>query len=314
MRKLIAGCVAAMLAAAGTQAHAAWYQASSKHFVIYADENPGELSNFASRLERFDQAVRFIRGMDDPPVGDGNRLTVFVLPSVEAVQQLVGGDRVIDGFYIGRASGSYAFVPRKAYEDDSESLNASTIFFHEYSHHLMFQIVDRPVPEWVVEGFAEFMSTVRFEKNGDIGIGAPPNYRAWGLFNGERLPLATMLSGKYSKINDEQRESIYGRGWLLIHYLTFEKSRAGQLERYVDLLSKGTPVLCSDGQASGKANFKGFGLALNVATPDEARQKFAALGEGGMVMMPMDKTFFSPAFGMVADKFGIMWMVMAENS
>lgn len=243
MRKLIAGCVAAMLAAAGTQAHAAWYQASSKHFVIYADENPGELSNFASRLERFDQAVRFIRGMDDPPVGDGNRLTVFVLPSVEAVQQLVGGDRVIDGFYIGRASGSYAFVPRKAYEDDSESLNASTIFFHEYSHHLMFQIVDRPLPEWVVEGFAEFMSTVRFEKNGDIGIGAPPNYRAWGLFNGERLPLATMLSGKYSKINDEQRESIYGRGWLLIHYLTFEKSRAGQLERYVDLLSKGTPGL-----------------------------------------------------------------------
>ena len=71
-------------------------------------------------------------------------------------------------------------------------------------------------------------------------------------------------------------------------------------------------VLCSDGQASGKANFKGFGLALNVATPDEARQKFAALGEGGMVMMPMDKTFFSPAFGMVADKFGIMWMVMAR--
>ena len=243
MRKLISGCVAAMLAAAGTQAHAAWYEASSKHFIIYANENPAELSNFAARLERFDQAVRYIRGMDDPPVGDGNRLTVFVLPKVEAVQQLVGGDRFIDGFYIGRASGSYAFVPRKAYEDGDDAFSANVIFFHEYAHHLMFQIVDHPLPEWVVEGFAEFMSTVRFEKNGDIGIGAPPNYRAWGLFNGQRLPLETMLSGKYSKINDEQRESIYGRGWLLIHFLTFEKSRSGQLERYVDLLSKGTPAL-----------------------------------------------------------------------
>jgi hypothetical protein len=243
MRKLLYGCVAASLAAAATQSHAAWHQATSKHFIIYADESPTELSGFATRLERFDQAVRLVRGMDDPPVGDGNRLTVFVLPSVGAVQQLMGGDRFIEGFYTGRASGSFAFVPRKAGDDSDGSLNADTIFFHEYAHHLMFQIIDKPLPEWVVEGFAEFMSTVRFEKNGDIGIGAPANHRAWGLFSGERLPLATMLSENYSKISDEQRESIYGRGWLLVHYLTFEKSRSGQLERYADMLSKGTPPL-----------------------------------------------------------------------
>jgi tetratricopeptide (TPR) repeat protein len=241
MRKLLSGCLAALLAAAGTQAQAAWYQATSKHFVIYANEDPKDLSDFAGRLERFDQAVRHIRGMDDPPVGDGNRLTVFVLRDIGAVQQLLGGDRFIEGFYTGRASGSFAFVPRRGEPNEPGSMSADVVFFHEYSHHVMFQIIDKPLPEWIVEGFAEFMSTVRFEKNGDIGIGAPANHRAYGLLEGEHLPLETMLSGNYSRITVEQRESIYGRGWLLVHYLTFEPSRAGQLERYVDLLAKGVP-------------------------------------------------------------------------
>ena len=243
MRSGLTLCVAAVAAAAGTSAHAAWYQASSKHFVIYANENPNELSDFATKLERFDQAVRYVRGMDDPPVGLGNRLTVFVLPSVDAVQRLMNGDRFIEGFYTGRASGSYAFVPRTTGADGPNMLNAGTIFFHEYSHHLMFQIVDRPLPQWVVEGFAEFMSTVRFEKNGDIGLGAPANHRAWGLLLGAKLPLETMLGGNLSKLTPELRESLYGRGWLLVHYLTFEKSRSGQLDRYVDLMSKGAPSL-----------------------------------------------------------------------
>ena len=77
---------------------------TSKHFIIYADESAQDLTAFATRLERFDRAVRFLREMDDPPVGDGNRLTVFVLPSVGAVQKLHGyGDRYVEGFYTPRA-------------------------------------------------------------------------------------------------------------------------------------------------------------------------------------------------------------------
>jgi hypothetical protein len=238
MRVLLA--FAALAVAAPVQAQ--WNQTSSKHFVIYADENPKQLVDFAARLERFDQAVRFLRGMSDPPVGQGNRLTVFVLPSVEAVQKLAGNDPFIEGFYSGRASGSVVFVPRKAGEEVGE-LTADTIFFHEYAHHLMFQVNDRPLPEWVVEGFAEFMSTVRFERDGDIGIGLPAYHRAWGLFGEGALPLESLLAGNYEKITADQRESIYGHGWLLYHYLTFEKSRAGQLDRYIDLIAKGTAPL-----------------------------------------------------------------------
>lgn len=242
MRRVLKLCAAAMLAVSALPAHAAWNQATSKHFVIFADEDPRQLSEFASRLERFDQAVRLVRGMDDPPVGLGNRLTVFVLPNVEAVQQLAGGDKFIDGFYIGRASGSCVWVPRKPDDGaDEAGMSADVVLFHEYAHHLMFQINDRPLPQWVVEGFAEFMSTVRFEKNGDVGLGVPPKFRAYGLFGSDQLPLERMLAGNYSKITVDQRESIYGRGWLLIHYLSFDAARAGQLERYIDLLSKGTP-------------------------------------------------------------------------
>ena len=238
MRSLLAFLVASSAAALSTPASAAWNVAESKHFVIYADEKPDQLTAFAAKLERFDQAARYLRKMDDPPVGIGNRLTVYVLPSVTAVSRLAG-DRFIEGFYSGHVSGSSAFVPRKA--DDESGLDADTIFFHEYSHHLMFQAIERPLPEWVVEGFAEFMSTVRFEKNGNIGIGIPAYHRAAGLMYGTQLPLETMLSGSYSKLTPEERESVYGRGWLLVHYLTFDKERGGQLDRYANLLAQGKP-------------------------------------------------------------------------
>ena len=167
MRILLASLAVALMVTSAP-ASAAWNVAESKHFVIYADERSDKLSAFASRLERFDKAARYLRGMDDPPIGMGNRLTVFVLPTVTAVSKLAG-NKYIEGFYSGRVTGSAAFVPRTANEDDPLGLSADTIFFHEYSHHLMFQAIDRPMPEWVTEGFAEFMSTVRFEKNGDIG-------------------------------------------------------------------------------------------------------------------------------------------------
>ena len=68
-------------------------------------------------------------------------------------------------------------------------------------------------------------------------------------------------------------------------------------------------VLGSDGRCMGQANFQGFALSLTAANEAEATKLFAALGEGGQVQMPLTKTFFSPAFGMLADRFGVSWMV-----
>ena len=71
-----------------------------------------------------------------------------------------------------------------------------------------------------------------------------------------------------------------------------------------------TEVLASDGQCQGRAKFEGFSLTVSVGSAAEADRVFAALAEGGQVQMPLTKTFFSPRFGMVADKFGVSWMVL----
>jgi PhnB protein len=68
-------------------------------------------------------------------------------------------------------------------------------------------------------------------------------------------------------------------------------------------------VMASDGGCSGKTSFNGF--SLSYAVPDEAAAKraFDALADGGQVQMPLGKTFWSPCFGMLTDRFGVGWMV-----
>jgi len=68
-------------------------------------------------------------------------------------------------------------------------------------------------------------------------------------------------------------------------------------------------VLASDGRCQGNPQFQGFSLSLTASSSDEAEKMFAALGDGGVVQMPLTQTFFSPRFGMVADRFGVSWMV-----
>ncbi len=70
-----------------------------------------------------------------------------------------------------------------------------------------------------------------------------------------------------------------------------------------------TTVMASDGCDTQKPAFEGFSLSLAVATEAEAERYFNALAEGGQVKMPLTKTFWSPRFGMLTDRFGIGWMI-----
>jgi len=74
-----------------------------------------------------------------------------------------------------------------------------------------------------------------------------------------------------------------------------------------------TTFMASDGECLGKPTFQGFSLSLTVANDAEAERKFAALSEGGQVRMPLAKTFFSSRFGMLADRFGVGWMVVVAK-
>jgi PhnB protein len=70
-----------------------------------------------------------------------------------------------------------------------------------------------------------------------------------------------------------------------------------------------TVVMASDGCTDGKANFKGFSLSLAFEKEADADRFFAALADGGAVQMPLGKTFWSPRFGMLTDRFGVGWMI-----
>jgi tetratricopeptide (TPR) repeat protein len=240
--------IAALFVAAPAQAR--WYQATSKHFVIYSDDNPKRLHDFAERLERFDGGVRYAIRMEDPPIGDGNRLTIFVLPKAADVQALAGDKSgFLDGFYTGRISGPLAYIAKDigAYG----GVSTDTIFFHEYTHHLMMQDFDAPYPEWYVEGFAEFYSTPKFDHDGSVWFGVPAQHRAWGLFMGPKMPVQALFAGMSPNMPKEQREVFYGRAWLLTHYLFNGGKRDGQLVKYVKLLAGGASSLDAAQQAFG---------------------------------------------------------------
>lgn len=71
-----------------------------------------------------------------------------------------------------------------------------------------------------------------------------------------------------------------------------------------------TTVMASDGRCQGQPKFQGFALSLAASDEAEAERLFTALADGGQVQMPLTKTFFSSRFGMVADRFGVGWMVI----
>ncbi len=83
---------------------------------------------------------------------------------------------------------------------------------------------------------------------------------------------------------------------------------------HANFLVGDTQLMASDGMAQGQPEFKGMSLSITAANEAEAQRLFKALGDGGQVQMPLGKTFFSPAFGMVADRFGVSWMVIVAQA
>jgi PhnB protein len=84
---------------------------------------------------------------------------------------------------------------------------------------------------------------------------------------------------------------------------------AGDKVMHVSFRIGETTVLASDGQCMGRPSFQGFALSLTVPDDAEAERLFAALADGGQVQMSLTKTFFASRFGMVADRFGVSWMI-----
>jgi tetratricopeptide (TPR) repeat protein len=276
-------------------AHADWYEASSAHFVVYSEQKPETLKTFATNLERFDKAVRVRFKLPDEPVGNANRVTVYVIDDTGDVAKLAG-NRMVAGFYRPRAGGSLAIVPRSSGSGGVVDLSPQAILLHEYTHHLMWtSMSDAAMPSWFVEGFAESLATAVFEKDGAVMFGNPPQYRGANLMAGNALPMAKMLVADTIRLNDIQTDALYGRGWLLTHYLTYGGAREGQLSAYLKAINAGKSPLEAasvfgdlrklDAELERYKRVRFNGLRINAAALPIGEVAIRKLGPGAAATM-----------------------------
>lgn len=249
MRFLMAAVAALALAA---PAQAEWHEASSEHFVVYADDSAKDVQAFAEMLERYHAAMTFLTGREVETPSPSNRVTIFAVGSERDVRRLVGPDtRYVAGFYIPRAGGSRAFVPdiRVSY---SELDFSAIVLLHEYAHHFLISSSRYAMPRWLSEGSAEFFASASFGRDGSIRVGRPALHRVGELAYAVDVSVEELLDHElYEKKRGKRYDAFYGRSWALYHYLAFEAERNGQLTAYWTELAGGAAPLDAARKAFG---------------------------------------------------------------
>lgn len=237
-------CSALLLSAT---AQAAWREASTTHFVIYADEPDSVLRAFALNLERYHAALAFLTGQEMLDPSPSNRVTVYSVGSTEKVRALYGAkdaSRYINGFYIPRAGSTVAIVPDITTASSSDGDSELGTLLHEYAHHFIMSSTQFPLPRWANEGMAEFFASASFLQNGSISIGRPNLGRLMENAYAVDVPLPELMDPTlYEAKKRKQYDAFYSRSWLLYHALSMEKAHAGKLNRYYAGLVAGKPSL-----------------------------------------------------------------------
>lgn len=216
---------------------AAWFKASSEHFIVYGEGTAESVESYADKLEKFEAVLSQQTGLRTEP--GANRLIVFLVETTAAVQrQMDTKSRNVAGFYSPRLWGTIAVVPRRAGGGEFE-LNSQIVLFHEYTHHFMLQNAPAAYPAWYTEGFAEYFSTVVFKPDGSVQVGYPAKHRAYGLILLPPFPVQRLLVPDARILDPDQTEAFYGWSWLMTHYLSLSPARKGQLTTYLNAFADG---------------------------------------------------------------------------
>jgi Flp pilus assembly protein TadD len=280
---LMRGSLAALALFMAHPALAAWHEASSDHFVIYADDKPANVQRYAENLERYHAAMALLQGREIDKPSPSNRVVIYAVGSQRDVRNLANGrSKNIAGFYIPRAGGSRAFVQDLANDKDGDYPSFSTIvLLHEYAHHFLMSSSNFAMPRWLNEGAAEFYAATSFRKDGSVMMGRAAQHRVGELVFGDTLTVRNLLeAGSGQQGGTRGENSFYGYSWLLFHYLTFSKDRSGQLDRYQRELIAGKSSLEAGEAAFGdltklnsevKAYLRGGKTLTFVIPPDQLR-------------------------------------------
>ena len=245
MRRILTTAAALVLFVPGDSL-ASWHEASSDHFVIYADESEKEVRRYSDRLERYYSAMTFVlpSRMDKP--SPSNRVTIYVVRNDRIVRKLYGDNasRYLQGFYMPRAGGSLAIIPPIDVASSGKASDSELVVMHEYAHHYMAENAAYLVPRWYSEGFAEYFATAKFESDGAVGLGLPAEHRAYELFEGREVSIERLLDSKlYAAQKSKDYDNFYGRSWLLFHYMFTDSDRRKQIVDYLNRLNRGEAEL-----------------------------------------------------------------------
>jgi PhnB protein len=129
------------------------------------------------------------------------------------------------------------------------------------------------------------------------------------------------LDGRSQEAIDFYKEAVGAKVEMVMHFKDAPPEMQAQIKpgtqdkiMHACIKVGDTPVFLSDGSCNGNATFSGVTLTLNADSDADAEKLFAALGKNGQVQMPMNETFFATRFGMLADKFGVGWMILKAKN
>lgn len=239
--------VATLMIGAGN-AHAAWWQAQTRHFTVYSEGNDAKLRGFAERLEKFDFLLRHLTRVDNPDAGAP--VKVYLLSSEAKVKALARNPN-IGGFYRTSDRNAFAVLSREG-KSSQFDFGAEEVLFHEYAHHFMLHHFPAAYPAWYVEGFAEFFSVVKFDKDGAIHFGLVPMARVPGLVLASPYPVKNLFARDTDGLSLRDGDRYYGTAWLLTHFYHYNKTgRYEEIKHYLDEVANGVPDLKPDSYFAG---------------------------------------------------------------
>lgn len=281
--KYVAGCALSFSGLfLSTTAHAAWREASTTHFVIYADESDSVLRTFAQNLERYRSALARLTGQEMVDPSPSNRVTVYSVGSIDKVRKLYGdknASRYVGGFYIPRAGGTLAIVPDITTERSADWDSSLGTLLHEYAHHFIMSTTRFPLPGWANEGMAEYFASASFKRDGSISIGRPNPGRLIENAYAVDVPLPELMDPTlYEAKKRTEYDSFYGRSWMLYHALTMDKAHAGKLDRYYAGLVAGKPSI--DAAKAAFGDLAAFDRVLDAYARKRSFYTFTIAAEG----------------------------------
>ena len=263
MRKLVLAFVAFAFSLSAP-AKAEWWEAETAHFVVKARASEDDAREYALEMEKFDAALRIMFGLprDEVEFSRANKPVIYRFGRPKDIGRIGGfpGAGIL-GFFIPRAGDSVAYAPIFRSRDTSAKTswqlrgdprarsNPRDTLTHEYTHYFMMQHFPSAYPRWYVEGFAEMMSTARFDEDGSVHIGDPPQERATQIFKIRPFAMDEMLDPDH-ELRGIDWVQHYATGWLLAHYMSFEPERQIKLRNYLIAVAKG-----EDGLEAAKREF-----------------------------------------------------------